>query len=138
MNVYKITIPNNIKNSKSIEILYDFQQEVGFDLCDVAGIEVSDCEKFEIVYANLDLFQANIFKNIVTSKGFSCEVEEYTEQFLKSIVNSNERYKEFESVLKGLEEFYLKNVSKDSILDKINLLGKESLSNVDYLVLESK
>jgi hypothetical protein len=130
-------IPNNIKNSKTIEMLYDFQQEVGFDLCDVAGVEDSDCGHFEIVYANLDFFQANIFKDIVVSEGFTCEVEEYTDEFLKSLVNSNERYEEFENVLIGLKELYVERVSKDSILDKFNLLGKASLSNVDYLILNS-
>lgn len=137
MTIYKITIPNNIKNSKIVDILYEFQQEVGFDLCDVAGVEVSECEKFEIAYANLDFFQVNIFKEIVLSKGFTCEVEEYTFEFLKSLVNSNERYKEFEKVLVGLKEFYIKNVSKDSILDKINLLGENSLSEIDYSILQS-
>jgi hypothetical protein len=137
MTIYKIIIPNNIKNSKSIEMLYEFQQEVGFDLCDVAGVEISDCEQFEIVYANLDLFQANIFKNIVISNGFACEVEECTNEFLESLLNSNERYKDFECVISGLGDLYVENVSKDLVLDKINLLGKTSLLDVDYLILNS-
>ena len=135
--IYKLVMPSEMSDSKSVEILYDFQLEFGFNLCEVSAGEDSECGNFSILYGNLSEEEANFLCNTIESKGYSCTYEEYTNQFLKMLLESKEKFDAYKEVFSELASYYEKGISKDMVLDKANKLGFDSLNEHDYNILRA-
>lgn len=135
--IYKLVMPSDMKDSKSIEILYDFSLEFGFDLGEVSAGEDSECGNFSILYANLSEEQASFLCITVNSKGYSCTYEEFTPEFLKMLLDSKEKFNAYKEVFNNLVSYYEEVVSKDMVLDKANKNGFDSLNEYDYNILNA-
>ena len=130
-------MPSDMKESKSIEILFDFQREFGFDLCEVSAGEDSECGNFSILYGNLNDVQASFLCNRIQAKGYSCTYEECTKDFLSMLLESNEKFEAYKEVFNELTSYYENSISKDMVLDKASKSGFESLNESDYKILRA-
>ena len=135
--IYKVIMPSDMKESKSIEILFDFQREFGFDLCEVSAGEDSECGNFSILFGNLNELQANFLCNSIKSRGYACTSEECTQEFLNMILESNQKFEAYKEVFGELTSYYENSISKDMLLDKANKLGFDSLNESDYKILRA-
>jgi hypothetical protein len=135
--IYKLVLPSDMKETKSIEILYDFRLEFDFELCEVSAGEHSECGNFSIIYAKLNEIQALFLYNSIKSRGYDCICEEYTNQFLNMLLESKEKLEEYKEVFGNLISYYENNISKDMVLDKANKLGFDSLNEYDYNILKA-
>jgi hypothetical protein len=105
----------------------------------------SECGNFEYIYFFEDEYICNSFIRILLdSKFIIFETKDVTEHICE-IVNSN-KLEEFKSELCQsskdnfdliISAFVFEHITKDMVLDKINALGINSLTEQDYSILKS-
>jgi hypothetical protein len=143
--VTKIKISNELDEEKLLKVFHDFLNEhVMFLQYSILSKE-SECGNFEYIYFFEDEYICNSFIRILLDNKFIIfETEDVTE-YICEIVNSN-KLEEFKNELcqsskdnfdEIISTFIFEHVTKDMVLDKINALGINALTEQDYSILKS-
>jgi hypothetical protein len=139
-----LKIENLACASLYFDVLEEFKDLHEIDMSDFLLVKESPCTKYEYLYVFLPTQQINDFIKLIKEYRIKLFVEfDFTENLLEIIVsNKLDTFKEqfvldynveFDELI---NEFYDKNVTIDTILDKANECGFESLTERDYKVLK--
>jgi hypothetical protein len=143
--VTKIKISNESEDEKIIKVFNDFLNENIMILDYLILSKNSDCGKFEYIYffENQDICNSFI-RILLDNKIIVYEVEDVTNSVCEIInLNKSEEFKnEFCQSSKDnfdeiISRFTFEHITKDMVLDKINNLGIQSLTEQDYSILKS-
>lgn len=143
--VTRIKISNECEDEKIYKVFKDFLDEHIMLLEYLILTKDSDCKNFEYIYffENQDICNSFI-KILLDNKIVIYEVKNVTDDVCE-IINSN-KLEEFKNELcqsskdnfdEIISIFTFEHITKDMVLDKINTLGIQSLTEQDYSILKS-
>jgi hypothetical protein len=142
--VTKIKISNEVNQDELMKVIQGFWSENYLDLQSVTLCKDSNCGKYEYIFVFCEEEDVKSLINIFLRNKISIfEIEDVTD-YICEIVNSNksENFKNElsqyskESFDDIISNFILEHITKDMVLDKINLLGIQSLTEQDYSILK--
>jgi hypothetical protein len=143
MMITKIEIDINVENEKVFKSIKDFWKKKLIDLEDIVLMKDSECGKYEYVYIFSDESTSNLLVNIFLKNEITIFKRIDFTQDMINIINSNEleNFKNSLSCTENFDEimhpFIFEHITKDMVLDKINALGINSLTEQDYSILKS-
>lgn len=124
-----INIDDIDKQNEALEIFSNFIEPGDFN--NISFIEVGD---EEIAFILLDEIKTNKIVDAFRDLGILIEEKDVTDDILRGNYNKDEIE---DSFLYIIDEFILKNLTVDIVLDKINEKGIESLNKIDYQILKT-
>ena len=137
MEVAYFKILDPIDRKKSLKLVSDFMKFFG-GLRGWEKVVTSEAdEKTSRIFVFDKISKIDKAKEFLLSEGCLLEFELKTKDYL-IMKNVDESFFNDEINFKILENFLKKNLTLDDVLDKIKYSGKESLTKLDYLILENK
>jgi hypothetical protein len=143
--VNRIKIDINVAQEKIVQSIREFYSKELICLEDIILTEDSKCGKYEYIYVFCDneIFNS-LLRIMLDNKVVIFETKDVTEHIC-NIINSN-KLEDFKSELcqsskdnfdELISTFIFEHVTKDMVLDKINALGINALTEQDYSILKS-
>jgi hypothetical protein len=130
-------------NVKIYSIYFEFMDIHGFSIFDKTLVKTSRCGEYEYLYLFMNQEELNSFIGLLLDKDMTIySKKDYTDEMVSIIVNNkiHDFKEEFESsfdIDTLIKSFYETSITKDNILDKINLNGIKYLNDYDYKVLNN-
>ena len=132
---FKILDPTDRK--KSLKLVNDFMKIFG-GLKGWEKVVTSEAdEKTSRIFVFDKISKIEKAKEFLLNEGCLLEFELKTKDYL-IMKNVDKSFFNDEINFKILENFLKKNLTLDDVLDKIKYSGRESLTKIDYLILENK
>lgn len=142
--VTRIKISNEVEQNGLMKVVQDFWAENYVDLQSVTLCKDSNCGKYEYIFIFCEEEDVKSLISIfLRNKITVYEVEDVTD-YIFEIINSN-KLEDFKNELcefskdnfdETISRFTFEHITKDMILDKINTLGIQSLTEQDYSILK--
>jgi len=137
-----LKVKNESDDNVGFRINEAFKDAHGFSIFDKILVRDSDCGEYEYLYLFVNQIEVNTFINIILSEDTTIfNKKDFTDDLINIIVNNKldtfkskfEEHYEFDLLITS---FYLESITKDIVLDKICFSGKDSLTKIDYEILE--
>ncbi len=140
--IVKFKLPADITDEKTEKIFIEFEEKNNY--CLLLFSFGKEYEGFDYFYSLLDEQGKKSFLDILVINDIQVlSVEDFTDDFVDIILgNKLQDFREdldIETVLFDdiIEHIYTNEITKENVLDKINLLGMDSLNENDYKVLSA-
>ncbi len=143
--VTRIKISNEVEQNNLMKVVQDFWSENYIDLQSVTLCKDSNCGKYEYIFIFCEEEDVKSLISIFLRNKITVFETEYVTDYIFEIINSN-KSEDFKNELcqSSKENFYeiistftFEHVTKDMVLDKINTLGINALTEQDYSILKS-
>lgn len=139
-----LKVDNREDNNEMIYTIYEeFIEVYNLSIFDRMLIKISPCKKYEFLYLFMDQEELNTFINLVLDCNLTIySKEDYTDTLISMVVNNklNEFKNQFMDTYSFDElmlHFYKSSITKDNVLDKACFNGFDSLTEIDYKILQS-
>jgi len=142
--VTRIKISNEVEQNNLMKVVQDFWSENYIDLQSVTLCKDSNCGKYEYIFIFCEEEDVKSLISIFLRNKITVFETEYVTDYIFEIINSN-KSEDFKNELcesskdnfdEIISKFIFEHITKDMVLDKINNLGIQSLTEQDYSILK--